>query len=306
MDPSTYWIGVILAITSGVVNNFGTVLMKIVINKHRDDEEFTKNLIKSPLWLTGILMQYIVGTAFFMIAQVYIGPALIPGLMAGGLIVLAIASVKIVGESLKTPEIVGIFIMILGVTLLGLSELSIETDDVNFVESFFIIRTAIYSVSLFVICVISVQFQKNSGKFNGILLALASGYMLSLSNFWIYPLIGVIGNIFGGSFVWGELIVFIVACVILILTNLWAIKYTNDALKFGQASNLIPIQQVPIQITPMLIYYLVFLLLAPSVLSIFFSIIAVALIIWSSFLLGKRQAQLEEITTDKINIVDES
>ncbi len=275
-------------------------MQKIVINKHRNDEVFMKNLIKSPLWLSGLILSLGISAIFVMSAQVFIGPALVPGLMAGGLIVLAIGSVKIVGESLKISEIIGILILILGIALLGISELSIDLIEFNLVDTVFIVRTVIFTASLWILALLFIHIQKNSERFRSILFAIASGYMFALSSVWIGLLMGVIGGVFGGSAVWGELILFIVASIILVVSNMWGVKWIQDALKYGQASNLIPIQQVPIQITPMIAYYLVFLLIPPSIFSIFFSIIGVALIIWSSFLLGQRQAELEKIRKEEI------
>lgn len=56
----------------------------------------------------GLLLEYGVGSAAYMIAQNLIGPALVPGLMAAGLIVLAIGSVKIIGETLRDGNLVRI------------------------------------------------------------------------------------------------------------------------------------------------------------------------------------------------------
>ncbi len=295
MDPSLYWLGVIFAILSGILNNFGTVLQKKIVNEHRDDKEFMKNLIKNPIWFFGLILQLAIGSVFFILAQLYIGPAIIPGLMAAGLIILALGSVAIVGETLKKPEVIGIVLMILAITLLGFSEFSIEINAVNLTEIFFIIRLVTFTLILFLASLICEFFQKRNERYRSIFLAISSGFMFSLSNFWIGPLMGLIDNIFGGTFILAELLLFICACVILIVANVVGMIRINKSFKQGQASNLIPIQQVPIQITPVFIYFFVFLLPAPSILSMIFLIIAVFLIIISSFLLGKRQAQLEEI-----------
>ena len=88
--------------------------------------------------------------------------------------------------------------------------------------------------------------------------------------------------------------IFIIASVILVLVNIFGITELQKAFTAGQASNLIPVQQVPIQITPIFIYFFVFLLTALPIAFVYISI-GVALIILSSFLLGKRQARMEEI-----------
>lgn len=287
--------GVLLAILAGIASNLGLILQKKVVNDHRDDAEFMKNLIKVPLWVIGLSIEFGIGTAFFMLAQYFIGPALIPGLMGAGLIVLAIGSVKIIGESLKKIEIIGIFLMILGIALLGFSELSIETEQINFIDTGFIIRILIFTVILSICASICFISQTKKEKLKGILFAILSGVMFALSNLWVFPLIGVIANVLEGTFVFEELILFVVSSILLILENIFGVWAIQQAFKFGQASNLIPIQQLPIQIAPLFIYYSVFLLIALSIFSIFYSVIGVTFIIISSFLLSGKQAQLEAI-----------
>ena len=58
---------------------------------------------------------------------------------------------------------------------------------------------------------------------------------------------------------------------------------------------MIPMQQVPIQITPFLAYFFVFTLMPSTIFPIIYVIIGVFLVLLSSFLLAKRQAQLDAI-----------
>ena len=95
-DTSLYWLGVVFAIISGIANFLGSVLQKKVVNEVSDDAKFFRSLIKDPLWFFGLILQMAIGSAFFMLAQIFIGPTLIPGLMASGMIVLAIGCVKII------------------------------------------------------------------------------------------------------------------------------------------------------------------------------------------------------------------
>ena len=92
-----------------------------------------------------------------------------------------------------------------------------------------------------------------------------------------------------------KIILIPICSVFLILLNAIAIIRINVAFTQGKASNLLAIQQVPIQITPIFVFFMVFALPTPSPLSIPFLIIAIILIIISTFLLGTRQAQIDEI-----------
>lgn len=295
MAVSFYWLGVSLAISSGLSNHLGTVFQKKVINELPDEAKFFRSLVKKRLWLSGLILQYGLGAILYMMAQLFIGPALIPGFMASGLIVLAIGSIKIVGETLNKAEILGIFLMILAFFLLGISELSIDIANTNLVEISFLIRIIIFTLVVILFSFICYMLQRKSIRFKGILLATLSGLLFVLSNFWVSPLIGVIAKIFNGSFDLGELFIFIISCIILILSNVLGVMTIQKSFTVGQASNLVPIQQVPTLIAPIVIYFLIFLLTPPSVFSIYYLIIGLTLIIISSFLLGKRSAQLEKI-----------
>ena len=150
MDPNQnrYILGVFVAILAGIIIDLGIILQKKIINEHKDDEEYIKNLIRSKEWLLGITMQVAIGGGIlYLIAILLIGPALVPGLMAAGLIILAIGSVKILNESLKTSEIIGIISLIIGILFLGLSSLQIDSNDVILVilDVGFNIRLFVYS-----------------------------------------------------------------------------------------------------------------------------------------------------------------
>lgn len=295
MAANFYWLGVSLAISSGLSNHLGTVFQKKVINELPDEAKFFRSLVKKRLWLSGLILQYGLGAILYMMAQLFIGPALIPGFMASGLIVLAIGSIKIVGETLNKAEILGIFLMIIAFFLLGISELSIDIANTNLVEISFLIRIIIFTLVVILFSFICYILQRESKRFKGILLATLSGLLFVLSNFWVSPLIGVIAKIFSGTFDLGELFIFIISCIILILSNVLGVMTIQKSFTVGQASNLVPIQQVPTLLAPIVIYFLIFLLIPPSVFSIYYLIIGLTLIIISSFLLGKRSAQLEEI-----------
>lgn len=95
MSELNYWTGVLFAILSGVATNIGTILQKKVVNELSTDTKLMGNLIRNKLWLLGLLLGFVVGAIFYMIAQSFIGPALILGLMNSGLIVLAIVVLRL-------------------------------------------------------------------------------------------------------------------------------------------------------------------------------------------------------------------
>ncbi|MFX1595277.1 MAG: hypothetical protein ACFFBK_04355 [Promethearchaeota archaeon] len=295
MSGSFYLLGVFLAILSGSINNIGLVFQKKVVNEVAPEAKFFRSLVKKPLWITGLLMELAIGSIFFMIAQIYIGPALIPGLMAFGLIFLAIGSVKIVGETLKKEEITGIIVMITAIFLLGLSELSVDIVTIDILAFDLVLNMTIFTIILFLGTFICEILQRKIEKLKGILLAISSGFQFSLTNFWIAPLMAVIAHVFGGNATLGELFLFIACAVILIAASILGIMKIQQSFQVASASRMIPIQQVPIQIPPVIAYFFVFMLMPPTIFPIFYVIIGVSLILLSSFLLAKRQAQLDAI-----------
>jgi len=295
MNGFSYLLGVFLAILAGSINNIGLVFQKKVVNEVAPEAKFFRSLVKKPLWITGLLMELAIGSIFFMIAQIYIGPAIIPGLMAFGLIFLAIGSVKIIGETLKKEEIIGIIVMIFAISLLGLSELSIDIAGIDILAFDLVLNMTIFTIALFLGSFICEILQRRIEKLKGILLAISSGFQFSLTNFWIAPLMAVIAHVFGGTANLGEIFLFIASAVILIAASIIGIMKIQQSFQVANASRMIPIQQVPIQITPFLAYFFVFTLMPSTIFPIIYVIIGVFLILLSSFLLAKRQAQLDAI-----------
>ncbi len=299
MEP-LYWFGVSLAITSGITNNLGTVLQKKVVNEVPQElkgKKFFRTLLKNRMWLFGLILQNVIGAIFFMWAQLYVGPALIPGLMAAGLIVLALGSLKIVGEALELPEILGIILMMVAITLLGFSGLVIEIEDYNILNTSFLGRVAAFTLGCF-ICMIGCDIGQRKTKSNankGLYLAVFSGFCFALANFWVFPLMATIVHVFEMVAVFGEVIIFVFAAILLTLANIYGLGYLQNAFKVGRASILVPIQQIPIQVTPALVYLFVFFLSPPGMIELLLFLTSILLIIISSFLLAKRQVQLEEI-----------
>ncbi|MFX1496025.1 MAG: hypothetical protein ACFFBH_00725 [Promethearchaeota archaeon] len=290
-----YWLGVLLAILSGLSHFTGILIEKMIINKLNPDAKLMRSLVRTPLWIFALFLRFGLGTIFFLMAQIFIGPAIIPGLMASGLIILAIGSVKVIGEKLTFSEILAIFMMVCAITFLGLSELSIELSEFNLLQFDFIIRMSVYTLALVIAAVTFHFIQSKYGKYRGILLALLSGCMFSLANFWTGILMGVIAKIFSTIFSLGDIILFIISAIILVIVNLLGVAKMAAALRYGDASKLVPIQNLPTQTTPSIVYFLVFLLIPPTTLSVVFFIIAIILIITSSFILAKRQAELDKI-----------
>ena len=288
----SYWIGIIIALVSGCIKSVGHVIQKKVIVDIPEESKLMKSLIRNRIWVLGLILDMGIGTIFFFIAQSFIGPVLVPGLIDIGLIVLAIGSVKIIGDSLKKEEILAIAFIIIAVFLLSFSELDVKTSELNLLNIGFLIRLAIYSLTLFTLAVIFEASQRKNARYRGILLAILSGFFFAISNMWVSIFTGIISQGISNP---GHLILFILCSFILPLANALGIIKINQSFKEGKAHVMIPIQQIPLEITPIIIYFLVFLLTPPKIYSLPFIIIAGVLLITCSYLLGKRQVKFEEL-----------
>lgn len=295
MATSLYWSGVLLALLAGSITQSGSVLQKKAVNEVSGETEFMRSLVRKPIWILGVILSFGVSSIFYLMAQIFIGPALIPGLMAFGLIVLVLGSIKIVGEKLKIEEIIGILLMILGTFILSMSGLSIDITETSLLDFKFAIRTFIFTAIIILLSLSCQIFQKKFERYKGILLAILSGIMFSLSNFWVSQFMAVTADVLSGNFILTQLIIFAVSIIFLIISNILGLATIQQAFKVGQASNMIPIQQVPTLTIPIFIYFSVFLMVPPTIVSVILLIIGVILIMISTFLLGKRSAKMEEI-----------
>ena len=288
-----YLAGVACGIIGGLLNQGGQLLQKKVVNDIRHDHPskgFMRRLLRSPLWMFGLVVGLGGGTAGYMLAQSMIGPALSPGLMASGLILLSIGSVKLNHEELNISEITGIVLMIIGILCLGLSEMSITSTQVRttLADRLAQIRIILFTAGLFFCCLISrsLSFKINNRK--GLLIALGNGFLACLSDFWINPLLALIVLVLAGKATYIQTLFFIMAAIILALTASVITWQNQIAFQFAQASNIIPVAQVPIQISPVIVYFFIFALTPPRSISVFYILTGTILTIMAGFLLGRR------------------
>ena len=268
-------------------------MQKKVVNDIRHDDPgrgFMRRLLHSPLWVFGFVVGLGGGTAGYMLAQSLIGPALSPGLMASGLILLSIGSVRLNHEELNKAEITGIILMIIGILCLGLSELSISATQVRsmLADHSAQVRVIIFTAILFSGCLVSRSLALHSQTRKGLLIVLGNGFLACLSDFWINPLLALIVLVVAGRATNFQTYFFIIAAVILAFTASVITWQNQIAFKYAQASNIIPVAQVPIQISPVLVYFFIFALTPPRTISVFFILIGTILTIIAGFLLGQR------------------
>ena len=288
--------GVLCAVMSGVMNAFGALLEKRAVDHtpvEKRSDQFMRHLLRNPRWLLGFFLSVGPGTFFVLTAQSLLGPALVPGFTATGLILLAIGSVVLNGERLNLADALGIVLMVGGVSLLGYSNLSVTSREVGQVGSALLVRLLLFSAAL-ALCWLFTHLlaRRAQDQPRGLLLAVSGGYPYALSNAWILPLILTIGSVFAGQADLLQGIVFALACVMLVSTNLVGVRLIQEAYKFAPASKVQPILQIPVQTAPILLYFAVYRRPGPQV-AAYLIPLGVGLIIASGFLLGNRVAVLQ-------------
>jgi hypothetical protein len=226
-----------------------------------------------------------------MLAQSLIGPALTPGLMASGLVILAVGSVRMNRETLNASEITGIVLMILGILALGLSGLAINSTQVRITlaDQNALQRITIFTISFLAMSIITRSLVPRIKDRQGMLIALANGFLSCLSDFWINPLLALIAIVLLGHGTPAEIIIFTVASVILVMVASIVTWQNQLAFKVAQASNVVPVAQVPIQIAPILVYFFIFALTPPNSISVVYILTGTILTIVAGFLLGRRR-----------------
>ena len=292
LPSSSYIVGVAAAIVAGIVFNLGIVIQKLAVMKVSRETSLMRQLIRSPLWLIGFGLQFIIGMPLNMLAQSKIGPAIIPGLMAIGLIILTIGAVRLAGESLDMGDLAGILFIIAAVTVFGLSQLSVDMQSINIWEPAFLLRLGLFTIVVAVLSLICHIIQKTNARLRGILRTLNAGLLLSQSNLWLGILMKSFTKWGTGSFTPIDLLPFGISSGIVFAGSMLGIAETQRAFQFGDASKLIPIQYVPVQILPIAAYFIVFCLNSsnPSALSL--SLGGVVLVLFGAALLARRQVVL--------------
>ncbi len=253
-----YIFGVILAILAGISTFLGQVLQKVAVNnipKNNSQNKY-KYLLKNKIWLLGLVLYIVLATIFYMVSELLIGPVLIPGLMSFGLIVLIIASIKIANEKITLKLLAGIIMIIIGTIMVTYSKLQVDYRIVNIENNYLIEKITIFSLIIFLLWVFTNYIVKISHRYKAIFKSVAAGFPYALSNLWIFPLyisMNYISTNQTNLLIW---IIFAVSCIILIVANILGITELQIAYKLGNVSLIVPVQQIPIQIAPVVYYYI--------------------------------------------------
>jgi len=314
--------GVLIAILGGVALNMGSLIQKKAVNQmmfvkkrniqiesdtYVDSAQANhahisvKDLVFNKIWMFGFLVQAIVGSGLFIIAQDMIGPSLTPALGSIGLVVLVFASC-VVDEKLTWDEYIGLVVMIGAVFLLAFSDMVIDLKHTDFLNEGFMIRVAIYSGGTILLCIFCKVWSWRQDRFEGTALATLAGLLVALQNYWIGPFTSLAGGVvrhtanvtFAHHKTGFVVLYFLVSIAFVIIANLQTVYERQLAFRVGGAATMIPISHLPSHLSSPILFSFVFNLKAPHVYSIPCMWAGLVLLLICSIIFGKRGAHFEK------------
>ena len=126
------WVGIVSIFIGSFLNYTGIILQKKQVNQlkaEKPNEESPDELriyLKDKVWILGILMQTILCMPFLLFGLQILGITLAQPLANGCVVFLVIGAVLILKEKLTEIEYGGIFILIVGMILIGFGGVSGE------------------------------------------------------------------------------------------------------------------------------------------------------------------------------------
>jgi hypothetical protein len=294
-----YALGIAAAVVAGIAFNVGILIQKAAVDRAPKDRPLMRSLLKSRVWIAGFILQFILGTPLYTLSVGLIGPAIVPGLMSVGLVVLAIGAVRFQKERVKAKEIAGIIFVVLAVTMFGLTRLSIDVLAISMKEAGLLTRAGVFSGALIAIAVgcayVARRMVAEPGEpaptrseSTAALHAIRAGIWYNLGNLGLGFITAGLARFGSGVFDPVEIVVFLVAVALAIVGNLYGITAIQHALAHGRAAVAIPLQNVVSQLLPVAVFFLVYRPYVPAVESFAFLGAAGALLMTGVVLLVGR------------------
>lgn len=285
-----YLLGIVSALMIGVVYSTASLIQKSIVRKTDTSAALIGQLVRKPLWLLSVVGSGILVFTFTLIGQLLIGPTLIPGLAAFGLILLPLGASRFLGEHNGRREYAGIASIIIGVFFLSTSSLSVDSRTLPWEESSFTLATIWYIGALTALSLLlllaGLLLRKASGL-RAILYSISGGICYAASNIIVFPISHRLTLLSGGLLDRAGWLFLIFSGLYLVAVNVYAITITQKAFSLADVSKLIPIQQVPIQLIPIATHFLLFGGSFTSPYQIFSVVIALVCILFGSAALGR-------------------
>jgi hypothetical protein len=294
----SYALGVAAALGAGAAYNVGMLAQKIAVGRlpaadgiaGRLGSSLFVRLLRSPLWLAGIAAVIVVGVPLNAVAAFWLGPAILPGLMSLGLVVLTVGAVTVAGERLGAADVAGIALVMGGIALVGSSRLRIDVGAAGLHTPAMIVRLAVATLCTASLAAVLLLVALKTRGGRGPLRALAAGLLYAPSNLWLAVIMHGLGHWLAGAPIHEGLALAVAVLGVMGASSLSATVVIQYAYRDGNASRVVPIQMVPQQIVPILAFLLVFREMPPSDAALPLAAGGAALILLGAGLLAGRQA----------------
>lgn len=299
-----YLFGILAALGAGTAFNVGILIQKSAVDRLPLGRPLLRSLVRRPIWLSGVVLQFIFGTPLYILAVGLIGPAVVPGVMAFGLVVLASGAILVRKEHVRPKELLGIGFVIAAVAGFGLSHLSIDLLSFRLTDSTLIRRAALFSGAVIAVAFIcqAAAYQLGRGarprnEASAAFHAVRAGLWYNVSNLSLGFISVGIERLGRGELRGLDLVVVLAAVVIALTSNFFGVHGTQHALARGRAAVTIPLQDGVAQIVPVGVFFLVYRPYAPS-LTQMGSLTAAALLLMTGvvFLTDRLAASNAEVT----------
>ncbi len=258
-----YAIGTFAAIAAAAAINLGTALQKRALAAASPPAGFLlPSLLRNRIWFAGLALQACLGGPLTVAAMGLIGPAATPGLMASGLIVLAIASRRINRERIGKRSALGIGMVASAVALIAWSALTVDLSVHPFPSGETSTAFAVLLVSLVAftaLCSLTgTVLLHRSDKRGAISMAIGAGSASAVGNLLLGLVSGALRGALDGAIEVTPTPAVMASLAALLACGVASLALTQHALRAAKASTVVPIIQVPIQITPIAAFFAVY------------------------------------------------
>jgi hypothetical protein len=265
-----YLLGIAAALGAGITTNVGILIQNGAVARVEKGQPLMRTLLRSPVWLSALVLQFILGSPLYMAAVGLIGPAIVPGLMSVGLVVLALGAVIVQKERLSVREGAGIAMVGCAVVCFGLCRLSIDVYAYPLLDPGLLLRSGVFSAAMVAAAVGCTAAAAACARGAGgperasLFHAAAAGVWYCVGNLALGFIMAGFARFAAGRFIPAEIAVFLAASALCVAGNLLGVARTQHAFAHGRAVIAIPLQNGVSQVLPVAVFFLVYMPYTPD------------------------------------------
>jgi drug/metabolite transporter (DMT)-like permease len=248
-------IGIAAIMIGTGINNFGIFLQKRQVNVLRNsghEGESIVRYLKNPLWVLGILMQTILCMPFLVFSVGLIGITLAQPLANSGILFLVLCLVFFLGEKMRKSDYLAVAILLSGMVAVGAGGVTGEVTIQSFLSEGkrgVLIAAAVLLSILIALNVFLLKIKRIKRYALGALGGMASAVVSISLQIFTSALSSYRST---GASESAAVFLLILSPVIFISFTGLGILAIQEAFKLGQAVNILPFAQVPLNLIPVL------------------------------------------------------